>query len=279
MTNGTARSPAASGEEKFLEEMNRELAGWDDPAARLRHALARDDLQLYCQPILSLRPPGAFTMAEALVRLREEEALLLPPGDFLPVFEHFGMMGALDRWVASHVVRWLADPPAGAIPRISLNVSAQALEDAAFPGFIAGELQAMRVPPQALTFEVDENDTLSRLEVAARFSHAVKQIGCKVLIDGFGQRSVSFIALQTLRADFVKVDGAIVRALLRSEVARHKLKAVVRVGQTIGVEVIAECVEEPGILAQLREARVGYAQGFGIARPAPIDRSAAPRMP
>ena len=76
MTNGTARSPAASGEEKFLEQMNRELAGWDDPAARLRHALARDDLQLYCQPILSLRPPGAFTMAEALVRLREEEALL-----------------------------------------------------------------------------------------------------------------------------------------------------------------------------------------------------------
>jgi EAL domain-containing protein (putative c-di-GMP-specific phosphodiesterase class I) len=62
-------------------------------------------------------------------------------------------------------------------------------------------------------------------------------------------------------------------------VARQKLKAVVRVGDTIGVEVIAECVEEQDILAQLRGLRVGYAQGFGIARPAPIDRSSALSMP
>ena len=279
MTNGTPGSSAAGNEEKFLEEMNRELAGWRDPAARLRQALARDELQLYCQPILSLRPPGTYPMAEALVRLREEEALLLPPGDFLPVFEHYAMMGELDRWVVRHVVRWLADPPSGAPPRLSINVSGQTLEDDAFPGFIAGELQSQRVPPQALVFEVDEADTLSRLEAAARFAHAVKRTGCGVLIDGFGRRSVSFIALKTMRVDFVKVDGSIVRALLRSEVARQKLKAVVRVGETIGVEVIAECVEEQDILAQLRGLRVGYAQGFGIARPAPIDRSSALSMP
>jgi len=279
MTTGTPGSPAAGSEDKFLEEMNRELAGWRDPAARLRQALARDELQLYCQPILSLSPPGAFHMAEALVRLREEEALLLPPGDFLPVFEHYAMMGELDRWVVRHVVRWLAAPPPGALPRFSINVSGQSLEDAAFPRFVADELLAQRVPPQALVFEVDESDTLSRLEAAARFSHAVKQVGCKVLIDGFGQRSVSFIALQAMRVDFVKVDGSIVRALLRSEVARQKLKAVVRVGETIGVEVIAECVEDGEILAQLRSLRVGYAQGFGIARPAPIDRSAALPVP
>lgn len=279
MAQGTPGSSAASNEDKFLEEMNRELAGWRDPAARLRQALARDELQLYCQPILSLRPPGTWHMAEALVRLREEEALLLPPGDFLPVFEHYAMMGELDRWVVSHAARWLANPPAGGFRRLSINVSGQTLEDAAFPAFVAGELQALRVPPPALVFEVDESDTLARLEAAARFAHVVKQAGCKVLIDGFGQRSVSFLALKTMRADFVKVDGSIVRALLRSEVARHKLKAVVRVGETIGVEVIAECVEDREILAQLRVLNVGYAQGFGIARPAPIDRSAPPPMP
>jgi EAL domain-containing protein (putative c-di-GMP-specific phosphodiesterase class I) len=279
MAKGTSGSSAAANEEKFLEEMNRELAGWSDPAARLRQALARDELQLYCQPILSLRPPGAFAMAEVLVRLREEEALLLPPGDFLPVFEHYRMMGELDRWVVRHVVRWLADPPPGGFARLSINVSGQTLQDTSFPGFVADELQAQRVPPPALVFEVDESDTLSRLEAAARFAHAVKQAGCKVLIDGFGQRSVSFLALKAMRADFVKVDGSVVRALLRSDVARQKLKAVVRVGEAIGVEVIAECVEEQEILAQLRGLRVGYAQGFGIARPAPIDRSAALRVP
>jgi EAL domain-containing protein (putative c-di-GMP-specific phosphodiesterase class I) len=279
MTKDTPGSSAAGSEEKFLEEMNRELAGWRDPAARLRQALARDELQLYRQPILSLRPPGAYPMAEALVRLREEEALLLPPGDFLPVFEHYRMMGELDRWVVSRVVRRLAESTPDGLPRFSINVSGQTLEDGAFPRFVADELQSQRVPPQGLVFEVDEADTLSRLEAAARFSHAVKQAGCKVLIDGFGQRSVSFIALKTMRVDFVKVDGSIVRALLRSEVARQRLQAVVRVGEAIGVEVIGECVEEQEILAQLRGLRVGYAQGFGIARPVPIDHSAALPMP
>jgi EAL domain-containing protein (putative c-di-GMP-specific phosphodiesterase class I) len=201
---------------------------------------------------------------------------MLPPGDFLPVFEHYGMMAEFDRWVLRSVLRWLAKSPAGGIRRFSINVSAQTLEEGKFPKFIAAELLAAKVPPQALTFEVDESDTLARLDAAARFALAVKKSGCRVTIDGFGRRSVSFIALKRMRADFVKVDGAIVRALLRSEVARQKLKAVVRVGETIGVEVVAECVEEADILAKLRELRVGFAQGFGIARPAPIDQAPAP---
>ncbi len=276
MTQETPKSPPADGEDLFLEQMNRELTGWSDPVARLRQALERDEMQLYCQPILSLRPPGTFVMAEVLVRLREEEALLLPPGDFLPVFEHYQMMGALDRWVVSRVLRWLTSSPPGGFRRFSVNVSGQTLEDAEFPKFIASELLAVQVPPQSLIFEVDESDTLARPEAAARFSLAVKKSGCKVLIDGFGRRSVSFIALKTMRVDFVKVDGSIVRALLRSEVARQKLKAVVRVGDTIGVGVIAECVEEQDVLAQLRGLHVGYAQGFGIARPEPIDRPSPP---
>jgi predicted signal transduction protein with EAL and GGDEF domain len=92
---------APPSEDQFLEQMSRELAGWSDPLERLNQALERDELQLFCQPILRLRPPRKFVMAEVLVRLREEEALMLPPGDFLPVFEHFGMMPELDRWVVS----------------------------------------------------------------------------------------------------------------------------------------------------------------------------------
>lgn len=107
----------------FLEQMGHELAGWKDPAARLRQALERDELQLFCQPILSLRPPGVFAMVEILVRLREEEAHLLPPGDFLPAFEHYRMMPALDRWVVSNALRWLAHPPPQAPRRLSINVS------------------------------------------------------------------------------------------------------------------------------------------------------------
>jgi EAL domain-containing protein (putative c-di-GMP-specific phosphodiesterase class I) len=261
---------AKPGEDQILDQMSRELIGWSDPIARLRQALDRDDLQIYCQPILALRPPGGFVMAEVLVRLREEEALMLPPGDFLPVFEHFGMMPELDRWVVSHVVRWLAGARPGGLRSFSINISVQTIGDPEFPGFVAAELRAMKVAPAVLTFEIEESSVLARAESASQFAEAMKGVGCKVAIDGFGQRSVSFAPLKTLRVDFVKVDGSIVRNLLRSSVAEQKLKAVVRVGQTIGVGVIAECVEETDVLVRLKALNVAYAQGFGIARPAPI---------
>lgn len=264
------KAGAKPGDDQFLDQMSRELTGWSEPFERLRHALDRDELQLYCQPILALRPPGGFVMAEVLVRLREEEALMLPPGDFLPVFEHYGMMPELDRWVVRHVVRWLAGARPGGFRSFSINLSVQTIGDPEFPAFVAGQLHGMKVPPAALTFEIEESSVLARTSSAAEFAAAVKQAGCKVAIDGFGQRSVSFAPLKTLRVDYVKVDGSIVRNLLRSGVAVQKLKAVVRVGEAIGIGVIAECVEETDILAQLKSLGVGYAQGFGIARPAPI---------
>jgi EAL domain-containing protein (putative c-di-GMP-specific phosphodiesterase class I) len=82
---------------------------------------------------------------------------------------------------------------------------------------------------------------------------------------------VSFGPLKSLGAAWVKVDGSIVRKLLTSEVARTKLNAVVRVGQATGVRVIAECVEEREVLDKLKALGVGYAQGFGIVKPQPID--------
>jgi EAL domain-containing protein (putative c-di-GMP-specific phosphodiesterase class I) len=209
-------------------------------------------------------------MAEVLIRLREEEALMLPPGDFLPVFEHFGMMPELDRWVVSHVVRWLAAARPGSLRAFSVNVSVQTIGDPDFPAFVAAQLRSVKVAPAALTFEIEESSVLARTESATQFAVAVKSLGCKVAIDGFGQRSVSFTPLKTLRVDYVKVDGSIVRNLLRSSVAEQKLKAVVRVGEAIGVGVIAECVEQTDILGRLKALNVGFAQGFGIARPAPI---------
>jgi EAL domain-containing protein (putative c-di-GMP-specific phosphodiesterase class I) len=275
MATANPKGGAKPGEDQFLDQMSRELTGWSDPFARLRQALDRDELQLFCQPIVALGAPGGFVMAEVLVRLREEEALMLPPGDFLPVFEHYGMMPELDRWVVRHVVRELAAVNPGAISRFTINVSVQTIGDPDFPDYVAAELKSMKLAPAALTFEIEESSVLRRAESASQFAAALKQAGCKVAIDGFGQRSVSFAPLKTLRVDFVKVDGSIVRNVLRSAVAEQKLKAVVRVGETIGIGVIAECVEAADVLARLKTLKVGYAQGFGIARPAPIgDRPA-----
>lgn len=266
-----------TGEKQFLEEMDRALAGWSDPAAHLRDALLKDELELYCQPILTLRS-GHFEMAEVLVRLREEEKALLPPGEFLPVFEHFRMMPDLDRWVTHRVIDRLRK--GSRIGRFSINVSGQTLADLDFPGYVADELKSTRVPAAALMFEIDESDLLRQPSIADGFALALKAVGCGLLIDSFARRSVSFAPLKALQVDGVKVDGSIVRNILRSPVALAKLKAVVRVGEVIGVNVIAECVEEQDILARLKALDVGYAQGFGIAEPHAIDRIArqAPRV-
>ncbi len=259
-------------DEKFLDRMDSELTGWADPVARLRDALVKNEFELYCQPILALsgemRAARDCPLGEVLVRMQAEERALLPPGEFLPVFEHYGMMPQLDRWVVFHVAQRLGR--GAGIPRLTVNVSGQTLQDAEFLPYVATALSKYRVAAGALLFEIDESDVLARLEAAVRFANAAKGLGCGVLIDGFGRRSVSFTPLKVLRVDFVKVDGSIVRKLLASEAARTKLAAIVRVAEVLRTGVVAECVEDKEVLARLTALNVSHAQGFGIHKPQPI---------
>jgi EAL domain-containing protein (putative c-di-GMP-specific phosphodiesterase class I) len=255
-------------DEKFLERMDAELAGWSDPVSRLRDALRKNEFELYCQPIAVLAAPGERPLGEVLVRLREEEQALLPPGEFLPAFEHFGMMPQLDRWVVFHAVQRLAR--GSRIPRLTINVSGQTLQDAEFLTYVQAALQKYGVAPASLGFEIDESDVLARLDPAVRFANAARALGCGVLIDGFGRRAASFTPLKVLRVDFVKVDGSIVRQLGVSDIAGTKMNAIQRFAEALRMGVVAECVEEPDTLARLRELKVSHAQGFGICPPQPI---------
>ena len=245
------------------------LADWRDPGERLRQALAQDELTLYCQPIVALTGGSGFPMAEVLVRLRQEEAALMPPGEFFPVFEQYGLMPELDRWVVRHAVRHIAS--GSRIPRLSINVSSQSLADAAIPKAIAMEIVSAGVSGSALLFEIDERDSLERIEAAERFARGVRTVGCGLMLDGFGRQSTSFAAIKALKVDYVKVDGSITRKLLGDATAERKLKAIQDVGNAIGFKLIAEMVEDQDILLRLKALGVAYAQGFGICQPHPIE--------
>jgi EAL domain-containing protein (putative c-di-GMP-specific phosphodiesterase class I) len=132
-------------------------------------------------------------------------------------------------------------------------------------------MKAARAAPKSIIFEIDEPDLLNRPQSVSQFVAAIRAAGAGVLVDGFGRRAVSFTPLKALQLDFVKVDGSIVRKLLTSEVARTKMNAMLRVGQAIGFGLIAECVEDQDVLTRLKALGVGYAQGFGIYQPQPID--------
>jgi EAL domain-containing protein (putative c-di-GMP-specific phosphodiesterase class I) len=252
---------------QFLKRMEGEMLGWDQPEARLREALEHDHFRLYGQAIRVLGGEPAF--AEVLVRLREEEARMLPPGDFLPAFEHYRMMGELDRWVVRHALRRLGE--GGRLKKLSINISGQSLEEPGFAPFAAMQLRLAGLEPSSLVIEIDENDALDRAEAAERFAIEMKNVGCELLLDGFARRSVSFEPLKALRVDYVKVDGSVVRNILRSGSAAAKMKAIVRVGQVTGVKVIGECVEEPKVEAALKLLGVRLVQGFGVHKPEPLD--------
>jgi EAL domain-containing protein (putative c-di-GMP-specific phosphodiesterase class I) len=261
-------------DDKFRERMDSELTGWADPVARLQQAIEKDEFALFCQPILSLRAGGGYPMGEVLVRMREEEKALLPPGDFLPVFEHYRMMPQLDRWVVRNTIKRLA---AGSrIPSFTVNLSGETLADPEFLRFVGGQLSMYKVAADGLLFELDESDVLMHPERATHFANAFRSLGVRLMVDGFGRRAVSFSVIEALGVSFIKVDGGIVRKLLASESARSKMNAVLRVGEALNFSVVAECVEEQDVLTRLKALGVGFAQGFGIHQPHPIDKVAAP---
>src|SRR3954471_11839795 len=114
-----------------IDQTDADLAGGLNAASRLRQGLDNDEFALYAKAVLGLKGGGRFPMAEIFVRLREEEKSMLPPGEFLPVFEHYRMMPELDRWVVREAIRRLAQ--GSKPPRFTINISLQTIEDAKFP--------------------------------------------------------------------------------------------------------------------------------------------------
>src|SRR5712692_1680202 len=160
-------------QDQLLEKLEKELTGWQDPPARLMQALERIELELFAQPILTLSEPRNVPLAEVLVRMREEEEALLPPGMFLPVFEFCGMMHELDRWVARQVVARLAR--GSRVPCLSVNISVQTLGDTEFLTEVAAELARAKVSAASLAFEISEEDMIARPASAKQF--AASEIG------------------------------------------------------------------------------------------------------
>ena len=249
--------------------MQAQTAHWTDPVAYLRQALAQDHFTLYCQPIAALSGIVVYPMAEVLVRLREEEKALLPPGEFLPILGHYGMMPELDRWVVREALRRLSTGPE--IPRFTVNLSGQTIADRAFADFFADEIAARGVPADCVVFEIDEADALALPTCIERFTAALGSLGAGVLIDGFGRSRNSLALLKLPCVQFVKVHGSLTRHLASDEAAAAKMSDLLRVTSELGISVIAETVEDLEVLARLKVMKVRYAQGFGICRPQSID--------
>lgn len=259
----------------YADTMAEELTDWEDAGARLRAALEHDEFTLYCQPIVPLPDRNRPACHEVLIRLCEEEEKLLPPGTFLPTAERFGLLPEIDRWVARHLLAWIqqraaADANWQPTP-FSINLAGATLADAGFPAFVQREAQRCGVAPGTLCFEIFEVDMLHDRTSASAAMSALRGIGCRIALVGFGKNRVSLDLLKAVPPDFVKIDSSVVLSFLHDEVALAKLKAIARVCHTLGIQTIAEFVESEEIWAGLQALDVDYAQGFGIGAPRPLD--------
>lgn len=270
-----ADSTSGSMQEMFVESLSQEATGWKDAVDRITAAIKKGEFSLFYQPIRPLAPTGGLAdHYEIFIRLLEEESNLIPPGAFFPLAEEHGLLPQLDRWVVEHLLAWMSSrKAAGAVKRgeiFFINVAIDTLCDRDFPDFIEYQLRKNAVSGSEVCFEITENGLNARRGEVEHFVRLVKQSGCRIALTGFGRERVAVDLLKKLPLDFLKIDGSVILGIQRNAVDLAKLIGINRISKVIGVSTIAEMVETKETMAKLREIKIDFAQGFGIANPQPL---------
>jgi EAL domain-containing protein (putative c-di-GMP-specific phosphodiesterase class I) len=189
---------------------------------------------------------------------------LVQPGAFIPAAEQFGLMHELDRWVVDGAIEL-----ARRGMEVEINLSGASLGDPEIRRRVEAEV-ADGLAPEMLTFEVTETTAARNIDAARDFAEELERLGCHFALDDFGTGFGSLIYLKHLPFSQLKIDIEFVRELTSSEASRRLVEAIVQMAVPLGLETVAEGVEDGETLALLRELGVDYAQGYFIARPAPV---------
>jgi diguanylate cyclase (GGDEF)-like protein/PAS domain S-box-containing protein len=243
--------------------------------SKISEAIDADRLELFYQQIVPLSPDAEPQLHfEVLVRMRSETGELITPDEFLPAAERYHLITGIDRWVVTQSMAWYAGQAARTGARrpdtMSINLSGHSLSDARFLGHIKGAIQTYKVPPHVLCFEITETAAVANLSAAACFIRELRRMGCRFSLDDFGSGLSSFAYLKNLPVDYLKIDGEFVRGMDTDEVCHAMVSAIHELGRVIGIRTIAEYVENGRSIEMLTAMGVDFAQGYAIAKPAPL---------
>jgi len=234
----------------------------------LATAIQHDELRQFLQPKRCVKT-GRVVGAEALVRWLHPQRGWLPPGDFIPFAERSGRIRQITEWMLARAVRtlagWAAD---GREPMtIAVNISTLDLQDQALPARLAALLAEHGVDPGLLQLEVTETGLMSSSADPIAVLHALRSWGVKLAIDDFGTGQSSLAYLQHLPVDELKIDRSFVQDVHRDPRRQALLKSIVGVGQSLGLTVTAEGVENEAELACITACGCDLMQGYLLARP------------
>ncbi|HEX4599414.1 MAG TPA: EAL domain-containing protein [Burkholderiaceae bacterium] len=255
------------------EELRRRRTemGWVN---RITRALDDRRFRLRYQPIVALSAhPGPIEHLEMLVSMVDEKGASIAPDAFIPAAERYNLMPSVDRWVIDSVLRFLGGLPEGAhhLRTCCINLSGASLTDEHLLHYILGKLAEYGVSPRLVCFEITETATIANMNRALRLISELRARGCRFALDDFGTGLASFAYLKHLPVDFLKIDGTFVKDIVRDPVSLAIVKATNEIGHALGIKTIAEYVEDVETLEALRQLGVDYGQGFGIARPKPLE--------
>lgn len=252
---------------------------------RLYKALEDNQFCLYFQPIIpvdlklqthSRRFQASF---EILLRFRDDSGRVIAPGYFIPVAERYGLMHLLDRWVIRNLFQYLEHQNIQAMyPEqqgsdgflYMVNLSGASLNDERFLDFVKAQFETYSIPPQIICFEITETMAIANLSKAMHLIQQLKALGCYFALDDFGSGMSSLGYLKNLPIDYLKIDGDFIKDIAQNQVDCEIVEAIHRMARAMGIQTIAEFVENTEILTKLKTLGINYAQGYGIARPAPL---------
>lgn len=261
-----SKAEGGGGYRLFDPEMDRRAHARLQLEQGLRRAIERGEFLLHYQAQIELAT-GTLTGAEALVRWRHPEGRLVPPGEFIPIAEDMGYIGAIGEWVlreaCTEALRW---PPA---LRVSVNVSARQLTRPDFTATVREILEDTGLPPGRLEIEITESALMSDPARAIATLEELQELGIQIAMDDFGTGYSSLGQLKRLPLQRLKIDKSFVQDVPEDPNEVVIVEAILGLARQLNRIVVAEGVETESQLAFLRERGCDEAQGYLIARPIP----------
>jgi len=228
---------------------------------------------LYLQPIKTIQFERSHTHFEVLLRLCDEQGQVMSAGEFIPVAEKYDLMQHLDRWVLSESLSKLESMRSqGLDVSFSINLSGNTLSNKDSANQYQNIITQSGIDPTMLVFEVTETVAIKNMETARMFIKSMKIFGCKFSLDDFGSGLSSFGYLKELSVDYLKIDGSFVKDMLSDPTCRAIVSAFNQLSHELGMQTVAEFVEDIETEDMLRELGIDFAQGYGVGKPQQADK-------
>ncbi len=240
----------------------------------IRRALERDEFRLHYQPKVDVSC-DRVTSLEALIRWQHPELGLLPPADFIALAEETGLIFSIGEWVlrqACRQIRDWADQGLGDV-RVAVNLSGYQLQQQNLIGQISQALEDAGVAPECLELEVTETVIMQNPDFAVAILRQLKELGICISIDDFGTGYSSLSHLKRFSVNTLKIDRSFVQEVERNTTDAAITQAIIAMGKSLDLKIIAEGVETEGQLEFLKNHDCHEIQGYLFSQPVAVDKA------